>query len=378
MKLPRSSRLAALVAVGSLSLAACGGSDSPTPGAGTSGGAAAPATSGGGAPATLSGVISGAGASSQTAAMDAWIAGFQGANDGVTVNYDPVGSGAGREQFAAGDALAFAASDRALKPEEITATAKRCAAGGSVVDLPLYISPIAVAFNLDGVTKLNMKPATIAKVFNQKIKKWNDPLIKADNPDAQLPDLAITPVNRSDDSGTTENFTDYLSVTAKADWTYEADGVWPVKGGEAANGTSGVVAAIKAGKGSIGYADASQVGDLGKVAVGVGSQFVDYSPEAAAAVVSTSPRETGRMTGDIVIDLARDTKKAGEYPVVLVSYSLACTKYADAAQASNVKAFMSYVASKDGQDAAAKTAGSAPISAELRTEVEASIAAISG
>jgi len=368
VKLHRTSRLAAVLAAGSLALAACGGSDDETATPGT------PAASEG---PTLTGTLAGAGSSAQTSAIEAWTAGFQTANDGVTINYDPVGSGGGRDQFTAGG-VDFAGSDRAMKPEELTEAAKRCAPGAKVVDLPLYISPIAVAFNLEGVDKLNLKPATIAKIFNQKITNWNDPAIKADNPDATLPDLKITPVNRSDDSGTTENFTDFLAVTAKADWPYEADGEWPVKGGEAANGTSGVVQAITAGNGAIGYADASQVADLGKVAVGVGSEFVEYTPEAAAAVVEGSPREEGRMEGDIVIEIARDTTSAEEYPVVLVSYSLACTKYTDAAKGELVKAFLTYVASEEGQNAAAENAGSAPIADALRTDVQASIDAIGG
>ena len=368
MKLHRTSRLAAVLAAGSLALAACGGSaeETATPGS--------PAASKGPA---LTGTLAGAGASSQTSAVEAWTAGFQTENEGVTINYDPVGSGGGRDAFTAGG-VDFAGSDRDMKPEELTAAAKRCAPGASVVNLPLYISPIAIAFNLEGVEALNLKPATIAQIFNQKIKKWNDPAIKADNPDATLPDLAITPVNRSDDSGTTENFTDYLAVTAKADWPYEADGEWPVAGGEAANGTSGVVQAITAGNGTIGYADASQVADLGKVAVGVGSEFVDYTPEAAAAVVEGSPRDDSRKEGDIVIEIARDTTSAEEYPVVLVSYSLACTKYTDAAKGELVKAFLTYAASEAGQKAAADNAGSAPITDALRTEVQASIDAIGG
>jgi phosphate transport system substrate-binding protein len=260
-----------------------------------------------------------------------------------------------------------------MDAEEITAASARCAEGASVVNLPLYISPIAVAFNLEGVDALNLSPATIAKIFNQKITTWNDPAIAADNPDAQLPDTAITPVNRSDDSGTTENFTEYLAATAAADWPYEPDGVFPVEGGEAANGTSGVVQAIQAGDGAIGYADASQVGELGTVAVGVGSAFVEYTPEAAAAVVEGSPREEGREQGDIVVEIARDTTSADEYPVVLVSYSLACTAYTDAAKGQLVKAFLSYAASEEGQKAAAENAGSAPLSASLRTEVQAAI-----
>ncbi len=362
MKLQRTSRLAAVLAAGSLALTACGSDENQ---GGTDTGAAPDNAI------ELTGAIAGAGSSAQSAAMQTWIAGFQSANSGVTINYDPVGSGGGREQFTAGG-IDFAGSDRAMKPEEITAAAKRCA-GGTVVNLPLYISPIAVAFNLEGIEKLNMKPATIAKIFNQKITRWNDPAIAADNPDAKLPDLTITPVNRQDDSGTTENFTDYLASTAKADWPYEADGVFPVKGGEAANGTSGVIQAITAGNGAIGYADASQVGDLGTVAVGVGSAFVQYSPEAAAAVVESSPREEGREAGDIVVELERDTTEGGQYPVILVSYSLACTQYEDKAKGDVVKGFLSYIASAEGQDAAAKAAGSAPISDALRTEVQASI-----
>jgi len=368
VKLHRTSRLAAVLAAGSLALVACGGGAEKAATPGTAAGSKGPA---------LTGTLAGAGASSQTSAVEAWKAGFQTANEGVTINYDPVGSGGGRDQFTAGG-VDFAGSDRAMKPEELTAAAKRCAPGAKVVDLPIYISPIAIAYNLKGVDKLNLKSATIAKIFNQKIANWNDPAIRADNPDATLPDLKITPVNRSDESGTTSNFTDYLAKTAKTDWPYKADGKWPVKGGESANGTSGVVQAIKAGNGAIGYADASQVAGLGKVSVGVGSAFVDYTPEAAAAVVEGSPRDDSREKGDVVIKIARDTTSDKEYPVVLVSYTLVCTKYTDAAKTELVKAFLTYVASADGQKAAAANAGSAPISDTLHTDVQASIDAIGG
>jgi phosphate transport system substrate-binding protein len=364
--LHRSSRLAAVLAAGSLALTACGGSEADEP-SGTESEAAA----------DLSGTLAGAGASSQTSAMEAWVAGFQTENEGVTINYDPVGSGGGRDAFTEGG-VDFAGSDRAMDAEEITAASARCAEGASVVNLPLYISPIAVAFNLEGVDALNLSPATIAKIFNQKITTWNDPAIAADNPDAQLPDTAITPVNRSDDSGTTENFTEYLAATAAADWPYEPDGVFPVEGGEAANGTSGVVQAIQAGDGAIGYADASQVGELGVAAIGVGDGFVEYSPERAAAVVEASPREEGREEGDIAIELARDTTSPDEYPLVLVSYSLACTEYEEAEKNELVKAFLGYIASEEGQATAAENAGSAPISEALRTEVVSSIEAIGG
>jgi len=372
VKVTRTARLAALLAAGSLALAACG-SDENNAGDNAGG------TDDSGAASSLSGTISGAGASSQGSAMEGWIAGFQGANPEVTINYDPVGSGGGREQFLAGG-VAFAGTDKALKDEELAMVAERCGAEDGLVEVPLYISPIAIAFNLPGIETLNLKPDTIAKIFKQEIKTWDDAAIKADNPDAQLPSTAITPVNRSDDSGTTENFTEYLAATAPSVWTFEPDGVWPVEGGEAGQGTSGVIQAATAAEGAVTYADASQVAqsELGTVAVGVGSEFVEYSPEAAAEIVAAAPPAEGRPDGSLALELARDTTESGQYPVVLVSYSLACKKYEDAEQGALVKAFFEYIASEEGQQAAAESAGSAPISAELRDKITPVIEQIEG
>jgi phosphate transport system substrate-binding protein len=360
VKLQRTSRLAALLAASTLALAACSDADQ--------GGGEDTAAEGG---SDLSGTIAGAGASSQAAAMEGWIAGFQSANDGVTVNYDPVGSGGGREQFLSGGTV-FAGSDAALDEEELAQAEERCGAGG-LVELPLYVSPIAIAFNLEGIDSLNLSPATVAGIFKREITNWNAPQIAEDNPEAQLPDLAITPVNRADDSGTTENFTEYLSATAPDVWTFEPDGVFPVEGGESAQGTSGVIAATTAANGAITYADASQVGDLGTVAVEVGSEFVEFSPEAAAAIVDASPRVEGRPEGSLALELARDTTESGTYPVVLVSYSLACKTYDDENDAALVKAFFEYIASEEGQAAATESAGSAPISDTVREDALAII-----
>ena len=125
----------------------------------------------------------------------------------MTVEYSPDGSGAGREAFIAGGAD-FAGSDRALKLEELDGSFGKCAEGTSAIDLPVYISPIAVIFNLEGVDKLNLDQATLAGIFAGKITTWNAPEIAALNPDATLPSSPITAVHRSDDSGTTENFTE--------------------------------------------------------------------------------------------------------------------------------------------------------------------------
>jgi phosphate transport system substrate-binding protein len=336
------------------------------------GGAAAP----GETASTLSGNLVGAGSSAMDAAQQAWIAEFQTANPDVTIDYDPSGSGAGRDTFLEG-ASDYAGSDRAFDDEEIAAGGfAACAPDTTILQLPLYISPIAVIFNVEGVDSLNLDPATIAGIFAGTITNWNDPAIAALNEGTTLPDLAITPVHRSDDSGTTENFTDYLSQAAPDVWTYEADGVWPIEGGEAAQGTSGVVDAVTNGTGTIGYADASRAGDLGTVSVQVGDEFVPYSPEAAAAIVDASPFVEGRPEGDLSIELDRASTEAGVYPIVLVAYSIACQQYEDAAKAELVKAYFEYIASPEGQDVAAENAGSAPISESLREKAVAAIDSI--
>ena len=326
---------------------------------------------------SISGTLVGAGASSQDAAQQAWIAGFQTANPDVTIDYDPSGSGAGREGFLEG-ASAFAGSDRAFTDEEIAAGGfAACAPDSDLVELPLYISPIAVIFNLEGIDTLNLDAATIAGIFAGTITTWNDPAIAEQNAGVDLPATAITPVHRSDDSGTTENFTDYLGAVAPDVWTWDADGVWPIESGEAAQGTSGLVDAVGNGTGTIGYADASRAGDLGTVAVKVGGDYVDYSPEAAAAVVDASPLAEGRADTDLAIEIDRTTDQAGVYPIVLVSYLIGCAEYAEPDSVEFVTSYFSYIASDEGQQVGADAAGSAPISASMRERIMAAIDAMS-
>ncbi len=360
---------AAAVAL-AIGVSACGASnESDTPQAST--GDATPAAT----TAAVSGNLTGAGASSQEAAQAAWIAGFQEANPDATIAYDPVGSGGGREQFIAGGTQ-YGGTDSHFKEEELTKAQERCGGPDNLVEIPAYISPIAMIYNLDGVENLQLSPETLAKIFKQEIKTWDDPAIKADNPDATLPSDRITVVNRSDESGTTENFQQYLAAVAPDVWTFDPGQEWPVKGGEAAQGTSGVVDAVKTGKGAIGYADASQAGELGKASVKVGEAFVAPTPEAAAKVVEISKETDDPGAHVFTYDLDRTTTEAGAYPIVLVSYAMACTKYDDPKQAALVKAYLNYVISADGQAAAASNAGSAPISDAVRAKIQPAVDAI--
>ncbi len=334
-------------------------------------------TGGGGGGTELSGTIAGAGASSQAAAKEAWIAGFQEQNPDVTISYDPVGSGGGREQFVAGGTL-FAGTDSALEDEELSGAQERCGGPDNLIEMPVYVSPIAVVYKLEGVEELQLSPETLASIYTQDITNWNDPAIAEDNPDAELPDQAITVVNRSDESGTTENLAEYLSAVAPKIWDFEVDGNWPVKGGEAAQGTSGVVDAIGAGEGTIGYTDASQAGELSVATIGVGEEFVGPTPEAAAAILDSSEQTDTKGKYVFTYDLARDTTESGTYPIVLVSYELACTQYDSAENAEIVKGFMEYIISEEGQQVSAEAAGSSPISNELRELITPAVDAIGG
>ncbi|MSR99041.1 phosphate ABC transporter substrate-binding protein PstS [Arthrobacter sp. BL-252-APC-1A] len=361
MKVFRIGRTAAVLSVAALALAACGSDNATNAAAGTDSSASASA---------LTGTLSGAGASSQASAMDAWIAGFNESNPNASIQYSPDGSGAGREALLAGG-VQFAGSDAVLKDEEVQASLETCGPDGAL-HVPAYISPIAIAFNLDGIEELNLDADTIAGIFRGEITTWNDPAIAGQNEGTELPGTAITVVHRSDESGTTENFTEYLAAAAPDVWTTEASGEWPAEldGQENAQGTSGVVSAASATSGAITYADASAVGSMGTVAVKVGGEYVPYSADAASKAVEASTPVTGegRPELDMAMELARDTTESGAYPVVLVSYHLYCTTYEDQDTVDLIKAFGSYVVSAEGQAAAGEAAGNAPMSAALQDQ----------
>ena len=327
----------------------------------------------------ISGNFSGAGASSQQAAVEAWIAGFQGTNPEAKIAYNPSGSGAGVQTFLTG-ATAWAGSDKALADDEVEQSKSVCTEG-TAFDVPVYISPIAVVFNLKGVSDagkhINMDAATIAKIFDGKITKWNDPAIADQNKDLKLPDTAITVVHRSDKSGTTQNFVSYFKDVTPDNWTYDLSENWPNEVGQGAKGTSGVISTVKQADGTIGYADFSQVGDLGTVAVKVGDKYNEISAEAGSKVIADS-KQDDTVKGDnrIVIKINHATEAEDAYPIVLVSYDIVCPAYKDTKQAEFAKAWLTYVTSDEGQKAAQDAAGTAPLPSSLKSEITKSIEAI--
>jgi phosphate transport system substrate-binding protein len=379
VKLQRKNRralaLGALAVSGALALTACGSdnnSSSSGSGGGSSSAAAAPAGSikcdG------AKGQVQASGSSAQKNAIDAWVNQYSQSCKGVQINYNPTGSGAGVTAFLQGQ-TAFAGSDSPLKPEEITKSKSVCS-GGQAIDLPMVGGPIAVGFNVPGVDSLTLDPATLAKIFNGQITNWNDEAIKKLNPSAKLPSLKIQPFHRSDESGTTDNFTKYLIATAKADWPYSGGKAWQAKGGQSAQGSSGLAAQVKQTSGAISYFELSYAaGGIKTVDLKTGAA----TPAKATVDNATKAIASAKVVGvgqDLALKLNYQPTEDGAYPLTLVTYEIVCSKGNKAATLPTVKSFLGYTASEDGQKQLAN-ASYAPIPDEIISKVRTTIAGLS-
>ena len=326
---------------------------------------------------SLTGTITAGGSSAQANAEAAWVAAFTSQAKGVTINYDKSqGSGGGVTNWLAGS-YDFAGSDSPLNPTQVTSSASTCGADGAI-NLPVYLDGVAVIYNLPGVKDLKLSSEVIAKIFSLKITTWNDAAIVALNPKAKLPATAITTVTRSDGSGTTSNFTNYLSQSQPSIWTYAPSNAWPVAGSSAQQGGSGVVNTVKAGEGTIGYADHSAIGDLSsaQIQAGTSKDYVAFSAEGASTAFAKAAVATPTtVEGDLSqkLDYTKLTDKSS-YPIPLISYQILCKTFKSAGQAKLTKAFVGYVASDIGQKIAAKNAGAAPIPAAMLAKIAKSLA----
>ena len=367
MKLQRPGYLAGIALTATLALSACG-SDNNEP-AGNAGANSAAAGN------CASGTINAQGSSAQKNAMSEWQKAYQSQCPDTKINYEPSGSGAGIQAFIAGTAD-FAGSDSALKEEEQPQADAKCT-GGKAIHLPMVIGPIAVVYNVSGVDTLQLKPATIAKIFAGKITKWDAAEIKADNPGATLPATTIQSVHRSDESGTTDNFTNFLSKTAEAEWTFGKAKEWKAPGGTGAKGSDGVAARVKDSDGAIGYVELSFAENsqlkMAKIANGAG-EFAELTAANAGKTI-----EGAEITGsdnDLKMSIDYNTKTPGAYPLVLVTYEIACSKGSPADKVPAIKGFLSYTASSAGQTELSEL-GYAPLPETVRTKVEAAAKAIS-
>ncbi|WP_411107757.1 phosphate ABC transporter substrate-binding protein PstS [Streptomyces sp. cmx-4-9] len=368
----RASALGALVVSGALVLTACGSDDNTKDNGSASSKPAAAAgdiTCG-----DAKGKLLASGSSAQKNAVDLWVKNYMAACSGVEVNYKSSSSGEGIVAFNQGT-VGFAGSDSALKPEQVEESKKICT-GGQGIDLPMVGGPIALGFNVAGVDKLNLDAATVANIFNDKIKKWDDEAIKKLNPGVTLPGTAIQHFHRSEDSGTTENLGKYLKATAGDAWPHEAAKKWPAPGGLGASGSAGVATQVKQVDGSIGYFELSY-------ATSQNIKTVDLNTGAAAPVKATGENASKAIaaakiagTGsDLALKLDYTTKAEGAYPIVLVTYEVVCDKGNKAETLPTVKSFLNYTASDAGQKILLEN-GYAPIPAEINAKVRDIIASL--
>ncbi|MEU9333768.1 phosphate ABC transporter substrate-binding protein PstS [Streptomyces sp. NPDC048290] len=376
MKLQRMNRralsLGALAVSGALALTACGSDDTGTSGSGDSSSSAS-AAAGSIACDDAKGQILADGSSAQKNAIDAWVKNFTQACNGVQINYKGGGSGAGVTAFTQGT-VAFAGSDSALEPEEIEASKEVCS-GGQGIDLPMVGGPIAVGYNVPGVDNLVLDAPTLAQIFDSKIDNWNDEAIAKLNPDAKLPDLKIQAFHRSEDSGTTDNFTKYLIATTPDNWKYEGGKAWQADGGQAASGSAGMAQQVQQNSGAIGYMELSYAKDLAVVAIDTGAS----APVPASVDGATKAIADAKVVGtgkDLALELNYATKADGAYPITLVTYEIVCDKGNKADTLPATKAFLTYLASEEGQQVLADN-DYAPMPADIISKVRTTVSELS-
>ncbi|MFG2501580.1 phosphate ABC transporter substrate-binding protein PstS [Streptomyces sp. NPDC048441] len=376
MKLQRKNRLRALslgaIAVSSaLALTACGSDDT----SGGDGGTGKESNANANIKCDdAKGQLAASGSSAQKNAIDAWRKVYSTNCKDVQLNYNPTGSGAGITAFMQGQ-TAFAGSDSALKPEEIAASKKVCK-NSQAIDLPMVGGPIAVGYNVPGVDNLVLDAETLAKIFDNKIKTWDDKAIQTLNPDAKLPKTKIQAFHRSDESGTTDNFTKYLKGAAPAAWSHEPGKSWEAKGGQSANGSAGVAGQVKQTEGAISYFELSYASE--------GVSTVDLKTDAKEPVKATVDNSSkaiseAKVVGkgkDLALELNYKPTAEGAYPITLVTYEVLCEKGNKAESLAATKSFLTYIASEDGQNVL-KENDYAPIPAEIISKVRTTVAGLS-
>lgn len=354
----------ALLLTGAVALAGCG-TDNNNVG-GRAGASGVPT-----AEHCASGTINVAGSSAQANAMAEWVKAYQASCDKATVNYQANGSGAGIQQFTQGK-TAFAGSDSPLTADERAAARKRCE-GNRAIHLPMVVGPIAVVYNLEGVDDLQLTPGTLARIYTGKIDHWDDPAIARDNPKADLPSALIRAFHRSDSSGTTDNFTAYLADAAPTGWSYGHDKTWKADGGQGAKGSDGVTTAVQQTTGTIGYVELSyaQSADLSMANIANASgNYVSLTGKSVGATIS-SAKVVGKDS-DLELAIDYNTKAPKAYPIVLVTYEIACQQGLPNRQAKLVESFLSYAASQEAQDSLADL-GYAPLPVEVASRVRGSV-----
>src|SRR5215212_852109 len=361
----RAAKLAALAAMATLSLAACG--SDPTSTGEPAGGAEPGSSANASGLACPEGKLSAEGSSAQANAITEAIVAYNAAcGDQATIEYNPTGSGAGIKSFYNG-LVDFAGSDSVLKTEssngvvEADKASEHCQ-NNPAWNLPMVVGPIAFAYNIDGVDKLVLNAEVLAEIFKGEIKTWNDPKIAKLNSGAELPAENITVFFRSDESGTTENTAKFLSKAGNGAWTDEPSKAWTGTG-EGKNKSSGVAEATANTKNSISYMEWSYAKD---------NKLSTARLDSGKGVAEAKVKGSGN---DLSLDLKYAGTGSGAYPALLVTYEIVCSKGLPAEKTAIVKDFLTYFSSPDSQSQLEEL-GYAPLPTELQSKVQTAVAAI--
>jgi phosphate transport system substrate-binding protein len=341
MPLGRRQRVAAVGAAAvatALALAACSSSSSSSGSSGTSTTPAAGSSSS----SSASGTIKAAGSTFQTNFQQSAISAFKAVDPNITVDYDPVGSGTGRSDLYSNTVL-FAGSDSPVPAKE----ASEVPAGKTILYFPVQIGPIAIAYNLPGITGLKLDATVLAGIFQGTIKTWNDPSIKALNPSANLPSSTITLAVRSDSSGTTANFSQYLVDAAGSAWKLGTASTitWPSTA-RAGDGGSAVAQIVKTTSDSIGYVDFSTATAAGLQAASIKNSAGDFVAPSSASAAAAASHVTPKAN---LTFLTADEPGATSYPIAYQSWDLVYSVQPNATDVALLKAYLGYLLSSTGQ-----------------------------
>ncbi|RZS44924.1 phosphate ABC transporter substrate-binding protein (PhoT family) [Herbihabitans rhizosphaerae] len=345
MKIKRHASVLALIAAGALALSACG-SDQNTNSGGSSPSGTGNSNAAGVKP-DCEGVkeaIKASGSSAQANAIARFQVAYQNACSGKKMDYNSNGSGNGVKEFL-GKQTDFGGSDSPLSKDkgEVQQATARCD-GAPAWNLPAVFGPIAITYNVKGADGLVLDGSVLGKIFSGQITTWNDPAIAALNQGKTLPGDKITVIFRSDESGTTDNFQQYLEASSKGTWTKGKGKVFNGGIGEGAKGNENTSAAIARTPGSITYNEWSFAKQnklqIAKIVNSGGGEAVELnSASAGKAIEGAKVKGQGN---DLELDLKSiyATPTPGAYPLVLAAYEIVCSKYTDQAQGKAVKAFL--------------------------------------
>ncbi len=279
--------------------------------------------------------LNGSGSTFQKAFDDVVIQAFHTANPKITVNYAGGGSGQGKSDLQ-NKVVEFAGTDSLPKPEDIPKYQ-----GGKLLYFPTVAAPITVSYNLKSVKNLRLSDATLAKIFATKITKWDDPAIKSDNPGVTLPSTTITVAHRADGSGTTHNFTKFLSDVDPTDWTLgSGDTVNWSSNTQAGTGNSGVAQIVQQNDGAIGYVDLADAKKAGLSTASIqnkAGKFVAPTVAGAAAAVASAA-----FAPDLSYDPI-NAPGADAYPITSPTWIMVYAHQTDRNKGTALKLFLEFI-----------------------------------